>query len=70
MPTPLIHGVNIHFVKDDLHSMTDAVNYLIKNPEYVKKLENGAQEYWKKYCEPSKIIETIIAKTLPFYGAN
>ena len=70
LPEPLIHGVNIHFVKDDLESIIEAVNYLLENPEYVKKLENGAQEYWKKYCTPTKIIESIVAKTLPFYGAS
>jgi hypothetical protein len=70
LPFALEHGKNIHFVKEDFESIKTAVSYLIDNPEYVKKLENGALEYWKKYCEPKKMIQIIIDKTLQLDGAN
>jgi hypothetical protein len=70
LPFELEHGKNIHFVKEDLESIKTAVDFLLDNPDYVKKLEKGALEYWNKYCEPKKIIQIIIDKALELNGTN
>lgn len=60
LPVPLEHGVNIYYVEDNYDSFRKALEYLIENPSYVKKLEEGALEYWRKYVTPKMVIERII----------
>lgn len=59
LPAPLTHGVNIHYVEDDMDSMKEAIKYIIKNPEYKRQLERGAREYWDAYGTPEKSLELI-----------
>ncbi len=62
LPYPLEHGKNIHFVENTEEDIQIAICYLIENPNYVKKLEEGALKYWDEYCKPQKVIESIIKK--------
>ena len=64
LPAPLTHGVNIHFVEDNIDSMKEAINYIIQNPDYKKHLEQGAREYWEAYGTPEKCLEFIGIKSL------
>lgn len=59
LPAPLTHGINIHYVEDDIDSMKDAVSYIINNPAYKRNLEIGAKEYWEMYGTPEKSLELI-----------
>ncbi|MBO6032573.1 MAG: glycosyltransferase [Prevotella sp.] len=59
LPAPLTHGVNIHFVEDDIDSMKDVIGYIIHNQDYRKRLERGAREYWEAYGTPEKTLESI-----------
>ena len=59
LPAPLTHGVNIHFVEDDIDSMQAAINYIINNPDYKERLEQGARAYWASYGTPEKSLELI-----------
>lgn len=59
LPAPLIHGVNIHFVEDDIDSMQAAITYIINNPDYKEQLEQGARAYWASYGTPEKSLELI-----------
>ena len=34
LPAPLTHGINIHFVENDVDSIKEAVSYIIANPDY------------------------------------
>lgn len=52
LPSPLQHGVNIHFVENTEEDMREAVQKLLKDKEYCQKLEKGAKEYWEKYGTP------------------
>lgn len=52
LPVPLEHGKNIHFVEDDMVSITEVVQYIVKHREYRTKLENGARDYWNLYGSP------------------
>ena len=59
LPAPLTHGVNIHFVEDDIDSMQAAIIYIINNPDYKERLEQGARAYWASYGTPEKSLELI-----------
>ena len=52
LPEALEHGKNIHYVENDQDAMREAVRYIIKNPEYRMKLEQGARAYWEKFGSP------------------
>lgn len=52
LPAPLEHGVNIHFVEDDKEAMKEAITFIVNHPDYRKKLEKGAREYWERYGTP------------------
>lgn len=59
LPAPLTHGVNIHFVEDDLDSIKDAICYIIQNQDYRRQLEQGARKYWEAYGTPEKSLELL-----------
>ena len=59
LPAPLIHGEHIHFVDDNEASIQEAIQYLIDNPEYRKKLEFGARTWWETYGTPMKSLELL-----------
>ena len=59
LPVPLTHGVNIHFVEDDIDSMRAAIQYIIGNPDYKERLEQGASAYWASYGTPEKSLELM-----------
>ena len=60
LPYPLEHGVNIHFLKDDSEEeMQNAINQIIENQAYRKKLEAGAKKYWDTYGTPEKSLELL-----------
>lgn len=59
LPVPLTHGVNIHFVEDDMDSMKEAISYIIEHQDYKEKLERGARAYWEAYGAPEKSLELM-----------
>lgn len=59
LPAPLTHGVNIHFVEDDIDSLREAITYIIENPGYKEQLEQGARAYWASYGTPEKSLELM-----------
>ena len=59
LPAPLIHGVNIHFVDNNINSIKEAVSFIIDNPGYKERLEKGARQYWETYGAPQKSLELI-----------
>ena len=59
LPAPLTHGVNIHFVEDDIDSLREAITYIINHPDYKERLERGARAYWASYGTPEKSLELI-----------
>ncbi len=59
LPAPLTHGINIHFVENDVDSIKEAVSYIIANPDYRNRLERGARAYWETYGSPEKSLELI-----------
>lgn len=59
LPAPLIHGEHIHFVDDDEDSICQAIQYLMDNPEYRKKLESGARSWWEAYGTPVRSLTLL-----------
>lgn len=59
LPYPLEHGVNIHFVENSEKAMKEAVEYILSHPEYQRKLERGAREYWNKYGTPEASLRLL-----------
>lgn len=60
LPAPLIHGENIHFIKNDSEeAINEAILLLIHDDNYRHKLEQGARSYWENYGTPCKSIELI-----------
>ncbi|MBS9524147.1 glycosyltransferase family 1 protein [Litoribacter alkaliphilus] len=64
LPEPLQHGENIHLIEDE-SEMEDAVNYLLTNEAYRKKLEKGAKKYYNDHLAPIRVISNIIGKAHP-----
>lgn len=61
LPTPLIHGENIHFVDDNVESIRSAVEMIVNDKSYREKLEHGARQWWDKYGTPEKSVERVLA---------
>lgn len=59
LPAPLTHGVNIHFVEDDMESIKAAIVYLTEHSDYRAQLERGSRAYWEAYGTPEKSLELI-----------
>ncbi len=52
LPEPLVHGVNIHFVENNQEAIQEAVQLIVSSPDYRRRLEAGAKEYWAKFGTP------------------
>jgi len=59
LPHPLEHGINVHYVDGSEKSIRDAVTYIFEHPEYRRKLEAGARQYYEMYCAPVAILESM-----------
>lgn len=59
LPAPLEHGINIHYVPNDIDAMQEAVQYILDHPSYRKTLEHGAREYWNKYGAPEAVVKLL-----------
>lgn len=59
LPSPLIHGQNIHFVDGSEESIREAIDLIVSNREYRKKLEKGAYAYWETYGTPIKSLNLL-----------
>ncbi|MDP2452521.1 MULTISPECIES: hypothetical protein [unclassified Kaistella] len=61
LPEDLVHSKNIHFVSDR-NEMDVAVEKLLHDENYRKKLEEGAKDYCLKHVTPSAVILKICNK--------
>lgn len=60
----LIHGVNVHFVKN-ADDILDAVTKINSDTDYRKRLEVGARAYYEELLSPQKVIERLVKATEP-----
>jgi glycosyltransferase involved in cell wall biosynthesis len=59
LPGELKHGENIHIISSN-DEMAAAIDLLLKDSNYRKKLENGARRYYLKYANPEAVIRNIL----------
>lgn len=60
MPVPLEHGKNIHFIKSE-EEIRGAIEMILGDPVYRRKLEKGASEYYLTYLEPEVLIRRLLS---------
>ena len=58
LPSPLVHGESVHFVKDK-SEFEDAIILLNDNSAYRKKLENGARNYYENFVSPQAVFKIL-----------
>ena len=66
LPEDLVHGENIHFVHNE-HEMDAAVEKVLHDENYRKKLEEGARNYYLEYVSPVSVITRIVRHLKPIY---
>ena len=59
LPAPLEHGKQIHYVENNQEAMREAVKYIIGHPDYRKRLEHGAKDYWERYGTPEASLRLL-----------
>lgn len=59
LPEQLIHGVNIHFIKNDRSEMKEAIQLIMNDKLYRKKLELGARDYYLRNATPEKSLALL-----------
>lgn len=62
LPSPLQHGVNIHFVENDPVSIERGIKEVLSNPEYRHRLEIGAREYWERWGAMKSVLKLLSTK--------
>ena len=63
LPSPLVHGENIHYVDNSIGEMKEVVEYIVSHPTYREKLEKGARQYWERYGTLAKTLGLLGIKT-------
>jgi glycosyltransferase involved in cell wall biosynthesis len=66
LPSPLEHGINVHFVSGEEAEMTDAIEKICSDDDYRKKLEQGAHQYWLDFGHPKNAINNLFGKVFCF----
>lgn len=61
MPAPLEDGTHIHFVDGTRESIAAAVERLIGEPTYRRRLEENARRYYERYLQPSAVIQRVVS---------
>lgn len=59
LPSPLVHGENIHFVKTP-EELYDAIVKINTDVAYRKHLEQGAREYYEKWIAPEVVTGRLL----------
>ena len=59
LPAPLVHGEHIHIVEPTEDAITEAVKYILANPDYRHILERNAKAYWEQYGTPEQSLNRL-----------
>jgi len=60
LPEDLTHGLDVHLVSD-MADLGSAVDLLLSDVSYRRRLECGASEYYLKHCAPARVIEHVLS---------
>ncbi|MBP8973524.1 MAG: glycosyltransferase [Anaerolineae bacterium] len=61
LPSPLEHGVHVHYVDGSPESIRQAVVDICHDDGYRRKLETNAREYYLTYLHPSQVMRRILS---------
>ncbi len=61
LPEALIHGYNVHFVKND-EEINDALQLILNDDSYRSKLESNSKNYYTRLASPTAVISNILDK--------
>jgi glycosyltransferase involved in cell wall biosynthesis len=65
LPAPLVHGVHLHVVDDDVDAMRDAIALLTTDHEYRRHLEHGARSWYDAHLTPARVVARLFADDQP-----
>jgi hypothetical protein len=51
LPKEPKHGEEIHYVQDS-SEFPDLIDFVLKNPQYRKKVAEGGKSYFERHCLP------------------
>lgn len=60
LPTPLVHGQNIHYVDGSADSFAQAIAKIKDDRDYRVHLEQNAYAYYQTYLSPAKVMERVL----------
>ena len=60
LPAPLVHGEHLHFVRDDVDSMRDAIALVDSDQAYRKQLEYGARAWYEQHMSPLLVVARLL----------
>jgi glycosyltransferase involved in cell wall biosynthesis len=61
LPSPLVHGVHVHYVDGTPDSMREAVMLIREDAAYRARLEANAREYHDRYLAPAVMMKRLLA---------
>jgi hypothetical protein len=62
VPSPLVHGVHIHYVDGSVESLQAAVRKISGNGTYRRTLERNARAYYDEYLAPTSVVRRVLAE--------
>lgn len=60
LPEPLVHGEHIHYVSESKEEMKKAINKILKEPEYRRRLERKSREYYIRNLAPETVVKKMV----------
>ena len=60
LPASLTHGVHYHLIDGSRRSIRKAVERLLGDAEYRRRLEENARAYYLRYLSPARVIERVL----------
>ncbi|MCH7663412.1 MAG: glycosyltransferase [Chloroflexi bacterium] len=60
LPSPLVHREHVHFVDGSMAEMKAAVELLMRDHEYRRKLERNARKYYEQWIAPEQAMRRFI----------
>lgn len=59
LPSPLEHGVHLHYVDGSVEQIRAAIENITVDSNYRNMLEKNARDYYVTYLQPSRVIDRI-----------
>lgn len=60
LPARLVHGRHVHFVPDDENAMFEAIEQILEDHRYRRRLEQGAREWYLEHISPPALTRRLV----------